>query len=193
LDAFADELLPQVTEHSLSLRVDQDDLALLVDDHHRIRRRFHQIPEPLLRPLELGGALSPPYLQGVVRVLNLRFGVSALACDCRKEKSGCPSDTHESLRDQEAVVWRTAGERADVVFREKDRDSRDDQAGERCARLAEAKRRPDQRRKYQIGIRTVLREDQHTEPDKDAQERAALGHPRPFQAEARTARKPEKA
>ena len=39
------QLVPLVAEHTLCLAVDDGDLAILVDDDHRIRRRFQQRPE----------------------------------------------------------------------------------------------------------------------------------------------------
>jgi hypothetical protein len=48
LDPLPDQLLAAVAEQLLGLRVDQQDTAVAVDDHHRVRRRLEQTAELLL-------------------------------------------------------------------------------------------------------------------------------------------------
>jgi hypothetical protein len=54
LDQLSEQFVPGVPEQPLSQRVDQDDFAGLVDDHHGVRRRFQQPPELRLGLFPLG-------------------------------------------------------------------------------------------------------------------------------------------
>ena len=51
---LAEQFLAGKTEQFLRLRVDQDDVAVLVDDHHGVGGRLHQAAKLLLGPFALG-------------------------------------------------------------------------------------------------------------------------------------------
>ena len=45
LDFVAEKLFARITEKLFSLRVDQYDFTLVIDDHNRVRRRLQQVAE----------------------------------------------------------------------------------------------------------------------------------------------------
>jgi len=77
------QLRPRVAKTPLRLRVDQHDLAVAADDHHRVGGRLHQPPELLLRPLALGDVLDQTVVvvqpAGIVAVADDRVADPAKA------------------------------------------------------------------------------------------------------------------
>ncbi len=54
LDGLAEHLLPGIAEHALGLAVDDRDLAMVVNDNHRVGRRLQDRPEIGLRVVDAG-------------------------------------------------------------------------------------------------------------------------------------------
>ena len=72
LDLLAHELVPVIPEQLLRLSVDEHDRSLVVHDHHRVRRRLHELAElllgtPLVRHV-LCGAEHPHGVAAVIRL-----------------------------------------------------------------------------------------------------------------------------
>ena len=66
-DAEADDLLALIAEQPLGLRVDERDVTVPVDDHHRVRRGLQQRAELALRAAEQAVAAHDPAREAVVR------------------------------------------------------------------------------------------------------------------------------
>src|SRR5207244_4484336 len=79
LDPLADELIARIAEELLRLCVDEQDAAILVDDDHRIRRRFEETSELLLRLLSIADVSNR------ARHERLVFGLEGAQADLDRE------------------------------------------------------------------------------------------------------------